>query len=280
VVPARVGSVRADPGQIEQVLLNLTLNARDAMPSGGRLTIETQDVELDESHAARHPSVEPGPHVMLAVSDTGVGMDEATRRRIFEPFFTTKEPGKGTGLGLSTVYGIVKQSGGSVWVYSELDRGTTFKVYLPRVEEVAQKGPPARPVMAVAGTETVLVVEDEDTLRELVGEVLVSAGYTVLKASHGGEALLLLARHQGPVHLLLTDVVMPGISGLDLATRVLDTHPGIRVLYTSGYADDAILRHGVLDDTTHFIPKPFAVDELARKVREVLDSPRGRPTKG
>jgi len=267
-----LGSVRADPGQIDQMILNLAVNARDAMPSGGTLTITTQDVELDEAFTARHPSVVPGPHVMLAVSDTGVGMDEATRTRIFEPFFTTKEPGKGTGLGLSTVYGIVKQSGGSICVYSELGKGTTFKIYLPRVEEVAQEDQPARSAMPVHGTETVLIVEDEEAVRRVARRILESAGYTVLTAANPGEALLLLERHQEPVHLMLSDVVMPGMSGRDLAARIADIRPQIRILYMSGYTDDAILQRGVLDHAMHFIPKPYTPAELQRKVREVLDS--------
>ena len=275
-----VGSVRADRGQIEQVVANLAVNARDAMPDGGRLILETRDVELDEVHAAEHPSVQPGPHVMLAISDTGIGMDEATRTRIFEPFFTTKGEGKGTGLGLSTVYGIVKQSGGSIWVYSELGRGTTFKIYLPRVQEVAREGRAARPATMVTGTETILVVEDDGALRDLARRILRTAGYTVLTASNGGEALLLLEGHDGPVHLMLTDVVMPGMSGRELAARLADIRPQMKVLYTSGYTDDTILRHGVLNEAVHFIQKPYATAELRRKVREVLETQGGRPTTG
>jgi len=275
-----VGSVRADRGQIEQVVVNLAVNARDAMPDGGRLILETRDVELDEVHAAEHPSVQPGPHVMLAISDTGIGMDEPTRTRIFEPFFTTKGEGKGTGLGLSTVYGIVKQSGGSIWVYSELGRGTTFKIYLPRVQEVARQGRAARPATMVTGTETILVVEDDGALRDLARRILRTAGYTVLTASNGGEALLLLEGHDGPVHLMLTDVVMPGMSGRDLAARLADIRPQMKVLYTSGYTDDAVLRHGVLNEAVHFIHKPYATAELRRKVREVLETQGGRPTTG
>ena len=275
-----VGSVRADRGQIEQVVVNLAVNARDAMLDGGRLILETRDVELDEVHAAEHPSVQPGPHVMLAISDTGIGMDEPTRTRIFEPFFTTKGEGKGTGLGLSTVYGIVKQSGGSIWVYSKLGRGTTFKIYLPRVQEVARQGQAARPATMVTGTETILVVEDDGALRDLARRILRTAGYTVLTASNGGEALLLLEGHDGPVHLMLTDVVMPGMSGRDLAARLADIRPQMKVLYTSGYTDDTILRHGVLNEAVHFIQKPYATAELRRKVREVLETQGGRPTTG
>jgi PAS domain S-box-containing protein len=248
-----LGSVKADPGQMEQVLMNLAVNGRDAMPTGGMLTIATRNAELDEAHAKHHPSVVPGPHVMVSVTDTGVGMDEATQARIFEPFFTTKAEGQGTGLGLSTVYGIVKQSGGSIWVYSELGRGTTFKIYLPRVAEVPDEAPPVRSATLARGTETILIVEDDDALRDLAKRILRSAGYTVLTAGNGGEALLLLERHDGPLHLMFTDVVMPGMSGRDLAARLADLRPQMKVLYTSGYTDDAILRHGVLDEGTHFI---------------------------
>jgi len=275
VMPAQSGgSVLVDRGQVEQLVMNLAVNARDAMPDGGALTIETDDVELDDSYAATHPSVHPGPHVMLAVSDTGVGMDEAIRSRIFEPFFTTKGPGKGTGLGLATVYGIVKQSGGSIWVYSEPGKGTTFKIYLPRVEGVQPtQGPSPKPTpTAVTGTETILIVEDEEFLRELAGRMLQMAGYTVLTASDGEEALQLLGRYDSPVHLVLTDVVMPGISGRELATRLATSHASVKVLYTSGYTDDVILRHGLLDRTTHFLSKPYSMEDLTRKVREALDA--------
>jgi PAS domain S-box-containing protein len=266
------GNVLADPRQIEQVVMNLVVNARDAMTNGGTLAIETRSVELDETHAAEHPSVRPGPHVMLAISDTGAGMDEATRRRVFEPFFTTKGPGKGTGLGLSTVYGIVKQSGGSVWVYSELGQGTTFKIYLPRVDAVAQKVQLTPTATSVRGTETVLIVEDEAKVRHLAERILRAAGYTVLTARNGVEALLLVERHDGPVHLMLTDVVMPGMTGRSLATQLKDTRPRTKVLFMSGYTDDAILHHGLLDNATHFVSKPYAASELTRKVREALDS--------
>jgi PAS domain S-box-containing protein len=273
VVPAKeLGSVLADPGQIEQVILNLSVNARHAMPAGGTLTITTRDVELDEAFAARHPSVAPGPHVMLAVSDTGVGMNEATRMRIFEPFFTTKGPGKGTGLGLSTVYGIVKQSGGSIWVDSELGRGTTFTIYLPRLEQVAQPRQPTRSAMPVHGTETILIVDDEEVLRRVARRIFESVGYTVLTAANGREALPLLERHGGPVHLMFTDVVMPGMNGRDLAARLVDTRPQMKVLYTSGYAADATQERGGLNAAIHFIAKPYEIAELTRKVREVLDS--------
>jgi two-component system, cell cycle sensor histidine kinase and response regulator CckA len=266
-----LGSVKADPGQMEQVLLNLAVNARDAMPDGGTLALETQNVVLDESYVAEHPSTSSGPHVMVAVTDTGTGMDEATRQHIFEPFFTTKELGKGTGLGLSTVYGIVQQSGGSIWVYSEPGHGTTFKIYLPRVDEDAP-AVSAEPAAATApGTETILLVEDEHALRVLTRRILESAGYTVIEAANGTDALAALEAHDGVVHLLLTDVVMPKMNGRELAGRVAALRPGIKVIFASGYTDDAILRHGVLDAGSPFISKPYTPTELKRRVREVLD---------
>ena len=271
-----LGPVKADPGQIEQVILNLAINARDAMPRGGRLTIETANVELDETYTAGRAEVTPGPYVMLAVSDTGVGMDAATQARLFEPFFTTKEAGKGTGLGLATVYGIVKQSGGHIAVYSEPGRGSTFKIYLPCVEgaaAAAESVPVAAP--PALGSETVLLVEDESDLRELAGEVLAARGYAVLQAGAPAEALQLAERHAGPIHLLVTDVVMPGMSGRELADRLLRAYPALRVLFMSGYTDTAIVHHAVLDPGTPFLHKPFTPDALARKVRDVLDQPRG-----
>lgn len=268
-----LGSVKADPGQIEQVIVNLAVNARDVMPTGGTLTIETQDVLLDEAYAAEHPPVQPGPHVMLAVSDTGFGMDEATCRQIFEPFFTTKAQGKGTGLGLSTVYGIVKQSSGSICVSSEIGHGTAFKVYLPRAEGTVHTN---RVVPAAGrhggGIETILVVEDDEGICRLATRMLGSAGYTVLAATNSEEVLRLLERHERPVHLMLTDVVMPGLSGRDLANRVTARYPAVKVIFTSGYTDDAIAHHGVLDEGTDFLSKPYTGVELTRKVREVLDA--------
>ena len=272
VLETELGKVKADPGQIVQVVMNLAVNSRDAMPRGGKLTIETKNVSLDEEYARQHISVAPGSYVMLAVTDTGTGMNEETRKRIFEPFFTTKELGKGTGLGLSTVYGIVKQSGGNIWVYSEVGHGTTFKVYLPRVGGEAREYKRSAEVEeSVEGAETILLAEDEEVVRKLTVQVLEMYGYEVLEASNGGSALLLCERHQGPIHLLVTDVIMPEMSGRELADRLAQLRPEMRVLYMSGYTDNAIVHQGVLDEGANFIEKPFSPDALARKVREVLD---------
>jgi two-component system, cell cycle sensor histidine kinase and response regulator CckA len=264
--------IKADPGQIEQVLVNLVVNARDAMPQGGKLTIETANCKLDQQYALRHVGVHPGNYVMLAVSDTGVGMDEATRARIFEPFFTTKEKGKGTGLGLSTVYGIVQQSGGSIWVYSELNRGTSFKVYLPELEaaiESHQDKPEENE--APGGSETILLVEDEETVRGLAQKILEQVGYNVLSAAGGEEAVRLCNDQERRIDLLLTDVVMPEASGKEVAEHLNQLVPGIKVLFMSGYTDEAIVHHGVLDSNVEFIQKPFTPSALSKKVREVLD---------
>ncbi|MBI2678564.1 MAG: PAS domain S-box protein [Candidatus Koribacter versatilis] len=273
VLDQKIGAVRADPGQIEQVIMNLAVNARDAMPKGGKLTVETSNVTLDEGYAREHATVKAGNYVMLAVSDTGVGMDAVTRTHVFEPFFTTKEQGKGTGLGLSTVYGIVKQSGGYIWLYSEVGMGTTFKVYLPRVDAAAETLKPAAASDPHRGHETVLLVEDEDGVRALIRQVLHRSGYTVLPARDGGEALLQCERHEGRIDLLLTDVVLTQISGTELAQRLLQLRPEMRVLYMSGYTDEAIVQHGVLTAESSFLQKPFTNESLARKVRAVLDAP-------
>jgi PAS domain S-box-containing protein len=272
VLEPTLGTVKADPGQVEQIIMNLVVNARDSMPSGGKVTIETDNVYLDEEYANSHSGVRPGSYVMLAVSDTGTGMDEKTQARIFEPFFTTKELGKGTGLGLSTIYGIVKQSGGNIWVYSEVGRGTTFKVYLPRVDEEAQQyRRTATTGEVLHGKETVLLVEDEEMVRKLAYRILATHGYKVLEAASGGAALPICERHQGPIHLLLTDVVMPEMSGPEIAEKLRRQRPETRVLFMSGYTDDAIVHHGVLEEGANFIQKPFAPDALATKVRNVLD---------
>ncbi|MGE0456117.1 MAG: PAS domain S-box protein [Vicinamibacteria bacterium] len=269
---SELGTVMADPGQIEQVVLNLALNARDAMPKGGSLTLETSNVELDEAYAAAHAPAVRGRYVMLAVSDTGIGMDPETQQRIFEPFFTTKPEGQGTGLGLATVYGIVKQSGGFIWVYSEPGRGTTFKVYLPRLDQPAQHAAAAGPTgEAPRGVETILLVEDTETLREVIREILEERGYTLLLALDGEEALALARAHDGPIDLLLTDVVMPKLGGRDLALRLSETRPAMRVLYMSGYTDGAISQHGILGEGLALLEKPFSADRLARAVREALD---------
>jgi two-component system, cell cycle sensor histidine kinase and response regulator CckA len=268
-----LGKVKADPSQIEQVLMNLSVNARDAMPQGGKLTIETNNVFIDEEYASHHFSVRPGRYVVLAVSDTGCGMDEATQSHIFDPFFTTKEVGKGTGLGLSTVYGIIKQSGGNIWVYSEVGRGTTFKIYLPCVDSlIAEPKISAEVTNLQKGTETVLLVEDEERVRDMTKEILQESGYQVLEAKHGQDALLVADRHSGTIHLMLSDVVMPQMSGRELAERLAPLHKDMKVLYMSGYTDDAIVHHGVLDEGMSFIEKPFTPNALARKVRELLNS--------
>jgi two-component system cell cycle sensor histidine kinase/response regulator CckA len=269
-----LGRVRVDPSSIEQVIMNLVVNARDAMPTGGKLTMETDNVVLDEAYARDHLGVTPGPHVMLAVTDTGTGIDKATLTRIFEPFFTTKEAGKGTGLGLSTVFGIVQQGGGSVWVYSEPGKGTTFKVYFPRVDAEVD------PVRAIAlptdlhGSETVLLVEDDDQVRTVARGILRRSGYYVIEARNAGEALLHSEKHPSTIHLLLSDVVMPQMSGPELAKRLARTRPEMKVLCMSGYTDDSIVRHGVLEAHIAYLQKPITPETLTKKVREVLDGAR------
>ncbi|MDQ3818479.1 MAG: ATP-binding protein [Acidobacteriota bacterium] len=275
VLDHMLGSVKADPGQLEQVIINLAVNARDAMPKGGKLTIETANVYLGGKYASEHVAVRPGHYVMLAISDNGCGMDEQVKARIFEPFFTTKELGKGTGLGLSTIYGIVKQSEGNIWVYSEPGMGTTFKVYLPRVDEAGQEAQRA-PVEAnlPRGSETILLVEDEETVRELIRQVLVMQGYRVLQAANGKEAIELCGKVDRTIDLVITDVVMPQMGGRELIENLEPRLTETRVLYMSGYTDDAIVHHGVLDESMCFLEKPFTTDVLIKKVREVLDERR------
>jgi PAS domain S-box-containing protein len=270
-----LGAVKADPSQIEQVIMNLAVNARDAMPQGGKLTIETANVTLDEGYARLHAPVSPGEYVMLAISDTGTGMDADTHAHIFEQFFTTKGT-KGTGLGLSTVYGIVKQSDGYIWVYSEPDKGTTFKFYLPRVSPSGEPVP-AQPSRALAASgqvrETILLVEDENTLRHLARQYLSNQGYTVLEANNGVAALQLSATHPGPIHLLLTDVIMPGMNGRELAERISAARPETRVLFMSGYTENAIGHNGVMEPGINLLQKPFTLPALTAKVRETIDTP-------
>jgi PAS domain S-box-containing protein len=269
-----LGRVKVDPGQMEQVVLNLVLNSRDAMPQGGKLTIETANVELNEKYVNNHVGVKPGSYVRVSVSDTGVGMTPEVRERVFEPFFTTKEKGKGTGLGLSTVYGIVKQSKGNIWVYSEPGKGTTFKVYLPQVEEpLEEEKEKARRLERELphGGETVLVAEDDGDVRSLVVQILKKQGYKVLEAANGEEAFMICEKHEGAIDLLVTDVVMPVMSGRELTDRLLLLQPKIKILYMSGYTDEAIVRHGVLEEGVNFFQKPFSMEALVLKVREVLD---------
>ena len=265
------GQVNADPGQIEQVLMNLVINARDAMPSGGTLTVETAKVELDENYQARHAPVKPGPYTMIAVSDTGIGMDEATLAHLFEPFFTTKGAGRGTGLGLSTVYGIVKRSGGSVQVYSVPKHGTSVKVYLPRIEEPAAVETAETSRTASPGTETILLVEDDEMVRVLVRQTLIREGYKVLDAADPVEARRIADTYRGKIHLLITDVVLPKASGRDLATQIAAKRRDLRVLFMSGYADSAIVNSGILGKDLEFLQKPFTPASLSGKVREVLE---------
>jgi two-component system cell cycle sensor histidine kinase/response regulator CckA len=278
-VPGRnLGSVKADPGQIEQVIMNLALNSRDAMPDGGTLTLETQNTDLDETYAQENPPLQPGRYVMLAVSDSGTGMTSDVQAHIFEPFFTTKEVGKGTGLGLSTVYGIVKQSEGYIWVYSEPDQGTTFKIYLPRVDQpVEGAAGEDRPAGVQRGTETILLVEDDAQLRQLTSSVLAHCGYKVLPAPGPEEGLAICRENHRDIRLLVTDVVMPGMNGRQLADQVKLISPHTRILYISGYTSNAIVHYGVLDSGLWFLPKPFSLSALIAKVREVLDAESDTP---
>jgi two-component system cell cycle sensor histidine kinase/response regulator CckA len=279
VYPQTMGKILVDPGQMEQVIMNLAVNARDAMPQGGQLTIEMTEVVIDEDFASEHVGAKPGRHVMLAVSDNGIGMTKATQARLFEPFFTTKEAGKGTGLGLATVFGIVRQSGGTIWVYSELGNGTVFKVYLPLSEAAELGAAAALPLdsRSLRGTETILLVDDDERVRGLARTILRKYGYNVLEAQGGGDALLLCEQHPATIHLLLTDVVMPRMSGRQLAERLLVVRPDMKVLYMSGYTDDAVVRHGILYATIAFIQKPITPTALAHKVRETLGPPAAGP---
>lgn len=273
VLDPELGNIKADPGQIEQVIMNLAVNARDAMPHGGRLTIETKNVLLDDDYASHHIEIAPGPFVQMTVTDTGEGMDEQTRQRIFEPFFTTKEAGKGTGLGLSTVHGIVKQSGGHILVQSEVGRGTSFTIYLPSVDEILEKpNGKGDGVENYSGTETILLVEDDEIVRDFVHLVLTSNGYKVLEADRGTAAVSLSEAHSGPIHLLLADLIMPGMSCGALKDRVVERRPDIKVVLMSGYTDDTQLHSGVLESCAAFLEKPFTADDVLRKIREVLES--------
>jgi CheY-like chemotaxis protein/two-component sensor histidine kinase len=267
--------INADPGQLEQVLINLVVNARDAMERGGTLTITTDNAELSNEHGERHFGAAAGKYVMLAVTDSGSGMTKEVQQRLFEPFYTTKGPGKGTGLGLATVHGIVKQSGGDLYVYSELGHGTTFKVYFPRLTNVTDIVETVAPHFAVPprGSETLLLAEDDESIRALGARVLESLGYKVLLARTGREALRIVAEYNGTIDMIATDVVMPEMNGSQLVEKVLEARPGIRVLFMSGYTDDEVMRRGVIDGQTAFLQKPFTPDLLAHKVREVLDAP-------
>jgi len=272
-----LGWIKVDPSQLEQIIVNLAVNAADAMPDGGKLTIELCNAEFDAAYVAAHAGAIPGPYVLLAVSDTGVGMDKATQAHVFEPFFTTKEPGKGTGMGLATVYGIVKQSGGFIYVYSEPGQGTTFRIYLPRVAEqrpaAGAETPAARP--SSSGTETILLVEDEPAVRSFARRTLEEQGYIVLEAAGGADALSIVASHADPIALLVTDVVMPGLQGYQLAEQLATGRPELRVLYLSGFTENSMIHHGVPDDGVAFLAKPFSTDALSEAVRRVLDGQAG-----
>jgi CheY-like chemotaxis protein len=268
-----LGKIKTDPGQIEQVILNLSVNARDAMPYGGKLTLETRNIELEKAYAQTHPGVVPGSYVRLSVIDTGSGMPPEVKNRLFEPFFTTKELGKGTGLGLSTIYGIIKQSGGNIWVRSELYKGTTFEIYLPRFEESPESAESdIHPHQTPQGSETILIVEDEKEVGKIIKKTLQELGYKVLLTEGGREALQWFQGKEPPsIQLMLTDVVMPGMSGRELRDLLTDLRPDLKVIFMSGYTDDAVIRHGISKKEMNFIQKPFSVNVLAQKVRQVLD---------
>jgi CheY-like chemotaxis protein len=267
---AESGNIKADPNQIIQAIVNLAVNARDAMLTGGRIVVETANVHLDENYVRTHLGVQPGDFVMIAMTDTGQGMDAVTRQRIFEPFFTTKEQGKGTGLGLATVYGMVKQAGGDIWVYSEVGSGTTFKLYFPRVHEAISEVTASEVDHRTLGGETVLVVEDENAVRDLTVRMLKQLGYVVLAAASGSEAVAISNAYADRLALLVTDVVMPQMSGRQVADALLAARPDIKVLYLSGYTESTVIHHGVLDSAVDFLPKPFSREALGRKVREIL----------
>ncbi|MEW6201389.1 MAG: ATP-binding protein, partial [bacterium] len=263
--------IKADLTQVEQILMNLAVNARDAMPKGGKLTIETKNVELGEEYAANHFDVKPGNYVMVAVTDSGCGMSKELQSRIFEPYFTTKEKGEGTGLGLAIVYGIVKQNGGHIWVYSEEGKGTTFKIYFPQTEETVDDVViPVDVPKPKRNIETVLIVEDEDALRSFLTRIFKRKGYNVLEARHGGEALRVCQKHPGHIDLMVTDVIMPEMSGQELTKRIMPQRPGMKVLYMSGYTNNTIVKHGFLEPGTHFIEKPFSMSAIEQKAREML----------
>jgi two-component system, cell cycle sensor histidine kinase and response regulator CckA len=267
-----LGLIHADPVQIQQILMNLAVNARDAMPQGGKLIIETTNVDLDDSYISEHPEIKKGSYVRLAISDTGIGMDKETQARIFEPFFTTKAQGEGTGLGLSTVYGIVRQSGGYIWTYSEPGKGTTFKIYLPCADSSADAEDEIGSRQELKGYETVLVVEDDAFVRKFVCRILHLRGYTVLDAANGEAALAIVRGYAGNIHMVITDVVMPGMSGKELIAQLEQMRPGIKTLYVSGYTDKAIVHHGILDSNIAFLQKPFTTEHLMQKIHEVIQS--------